>query len=331
MMFPEVRRRLRWAPLVLSLPAVPACDMVSGLDEFELSSESGASASGAGGSNTGGSTGVGTVGGAGGQGGAVCDSAAPLRGTPLVRHFINEGEGIILNSAPGLPDFPLTISQGDNDPTWVVETSHSALSWSTIQGSGKTSAQNLNQILPIASSALTIEAVVRVVSVSNGPNVEDSSRILYVGSPSGEVGIISLGVRSVTPDGMATQFSLAGRRQSVNLNEVFGCWSYRLPTTAPMVVHVVFTTGAMGVKADLYVDGVAQDRSSMIGCDGPGDDMGFLSFSDGDWYVLGNRQAGGSSFGGSVYYAAVYGVALDPGPAGEIMANVDRLLCDDDS
>jgi len=296
---------------------------------------SGAAGPGSGGSTAHGSGGSGGttsgVGGAGGQGVGACDLAAPLQGTPLIRHFINEGQDMTLNNAPGLLGFPLTISEGDNDPTWAVETYHSALSWSTVQGNGKASAQNSNQVLPPTSSELTIEAVVRVVSVSDGIELEDASQILYIGSPSGEVGTISLRVRSSTPDGMNTQFSLDGRRQSANSNEVFGCWDYRLLTTDPMVVHAVFTASSSGVISNLYVDGIAQDRSPTAGCDGPDDNMGYLAFGDSDRYVLGNRQAGGRSINGSIYYAAVYSDALDPGPDGEIIANVNRLRCDDDN
>jgi hypothetical protein len=103
-------------------------------------------------------------------------------------------------------------------------------------------------------------------------------------------------------------------------------WDVGTTLQSRTVIHAVLdTTLADGERVRMYVNGVDLGPNSVAPM--PVAQGETISFSGGR-YVLGNRPIDDASFEGTVYYCALYSVALT---ASEVANNGALLLADDDA
>lgn len=108
--------------------------------------------------------------------------------------------------------------------------------------------------------------------------------------------------------------------------EVVAHWTVDLPTSERAVLHLVLeTTTTEDDRVRLYVDGQRLPAEKHNDWPAEGET---IELNDDCELVLGNRpHARAASFGGTLYYAALYAKALD---ADQIAAHYDVLLVSDD-
>lgn len=301
------------------------CHLAGGLSDLEYSDSTTtettatgtATATAAGGGGYG-ATGGAAAGGVGGTGGSVAGGGMGGGGVPalsddglVVRYFIDEAaSGMVAQLEDSASDpLPLAITQGP-EMAFTELGGHRALAWDAVGQNGRASVAvdgtKVYQALQGATQA-TIELVVDLRQATSL-----WSRIFHIGLDA--------------EGGLFTLLSTDQNRLMFRLNDVErGIWPVGLSSAGRIVVHCVLDT-TLAPAADrvrLYVDGspVASTSTSQ-----PSQGL-TIDLLTGRHFVLGNREIGGRSFLGELYYAALYNRALGLATIGEHAA---RLSSDDD-
>lgn len=325
----------RWMGWALST-IVPLVALSGGSCVFFSYEDVVASAGGAGGtSGTSGSVG-GTVEpcgqGGGGCGGAPqegCDGPGSHISTCLVddgllaRYFLDAygTDGKLVDSGPE-PGLSLDVVSDGERLNLEGEAGRVGIRWMNLGGNARVEAAFPSTATPpskllVSKAALTLETVVSVTAAA----VEGvPSRILYLGTDTGEFGKYSLSAGD--PDGMGNRellFHIYANSQTLFV----GQWFIPLEELErPCVLHLVLNA-AEGV-VDLYVNGDVRTNAIL---DRPPADYVF-TWAEPTWYlVLGNTRKAGRSFRGSIQYAALYGKPLTPE---QVKANAATLAKSDD-
>jgi hypothetical protein len=157
------------------------------------------------------------------------------------------------------------------------------------------------------SRQVTVEVVSDIVVANPG-----GGRLSHIGSGT-EAGRISL--RTPGPgDDLIVRMN----------NRTHGQWGVNLESAGRCVWHLVIDTSDMdeASRVRLYWNGVSVANDGAV----PGWQEQ-ISIGDGRSYVIGNRENGNRNNQGTIFYAAMYTVALTPA---EIETNASRLFVDDD-
>lgn len=293
---------------------------------------SGASSGGGGGGTAGDASGAGGGeggSGAGGAGGAgdiedcTRDASCLTDDGLVVRYFLDEAAlRIVPTQVEDAADAPLSLALTTGPEMGFVGdgAGHSGLAWTAASGNSRASAPidgTKIQSLLHGSRAGTIEAVLRIAEVSS-----QGSRIVHIGSGT-EPGRFTL--RSDRPGQVDFWW---------NGTNCGGSWDVRIPERA--VVHGVLDTTVQepaAARLRLYVNGAPAPRLTPAGgyCAEdarlPDVDAALDLLPEGRHFVLGNRESGGRTFAGALYYAALYARALTDA---EIQRHVAGLLASDD-
>jgi hypothetical protein len=255
------------------LLALTGCDIIAGLDGFDVVSAGGA----------GGSAGDGGSGGAGGEGGA----GPPLRDEGLIaRYFIDEqnsGDPSVINDRGG-QELNLT-AEADPNMQYEATLTGRGLVWDMANGPGHASRVGVGSALGGTTTA-TIEAV---VSLSGVAMME--SRLFHIGSTA--AGRLALGV--------------AESSCQININDAnFTRWA--LTASLRQVVHVrIDLEAGPAERARFFVGGVEQ-----MDTNGVYPTPVALNIPATAVFYLGNRFDDARSPSGSIYYFALYGIAMSP-------------------
>lgn len=241
----------------------------------------------------------------------------------IARYFLDgiTSEGQLVDSGPE-PALSLDVVRDGDKLTLGGEAGRMGLHWADVGGNARVEAAFPSNATPpskllVSKAELTLEVVVSVEAAAvDGV----SSRILYVGTATGELGKYSLSAGD--PDEMGNrelQFHIYIGNRTLFVGQWF------VPSKElerPCVLHLVLNA-AEGV-VDLYVNGDAQTNRVP---DRPPADFVF-TWMEPTWYlVLGNRRSGGRSLRGSIHYAAVYGKPLT---AEQVKVNAATLAKSDD-
>lgn len=272
-----------------------------------------------------------------GQGGGGCGGAPPegcagpgshistclIDDGLIARYFLDAyaSDGKLVDSGPE-PGLSLDVVREGEKLTLDGEAGRVGLRWSAIGGNARVEAAFPSTATPpskllFSKAELTLETV---VSVTDAAVEGVPSRILYVGTDTGEHGKYSLSAGDSDAMGnRELQFHVFVGSQA----QFVGQWF--IPPEEierPCVLHLVLNA-AEGV-VDLYVNG---DVRTNVMLDRPPADYVF-TWAESTWYlVLGNRRSGGRSLRGSIQYAAVYGKPLTPE---QVKANAATLAKSDD-
>ncbi len=297
------------------------CNAMAGIDDLRYTSSPEGSGGDAGSGGTGGSS-SGTGGSSSGTGGSSSGTGGSASGGPpdlvngglIVRYFIDEvadGQQVqqLVDSAPN--PLPLNLNYDGSNLAFTEVGGNRGLHWSTAGSLARASVLVTDTKIQSAltdAGAVTIEVVVDVDSVVN------TARISHIGQDTDD------GHFTLAWDGTDAQYWQNGAYNT-------GRWNVSLNMMGRVVVHLVMDIlqEEMTQRTRLYVDGslVTPNDAPMF----PGTNTPLLSPS-GKHYVLGNWEAGGRSFQGTLYYAAMYGSALSQS---EISQNAAELLVNDDS
>lgn len=299
---PGGRSPLRSCGLVAITIGLFGCPLTAG-DDYAVRSESGSGAQGGTSSGGGGAAG-GAMGGAGGAGAssngggccvdldAACTDSSCFEDAGLVaRYFIDEaatGQSVTrLEDSASSPQ-ALGIEYDANLGFTEVD-GHRGLRWNAASNEGKASllvdGSKIASMLD-GQTAATIEIVLALEDVDNL-----SSRILHVGTGT-ENGRFSL----VSDNTSILRFTM-------NNNPVQS-WFYEGQSGTRRVVHMVLDTtqANQNDRAKLYVDGAP----AMINANNPPGQGATIDLGTGKTFLLGNRDIGGRSFRGTLFYAALY-------------------------
>lgn len=266
----------------------------------------------------------------GGDDAGIPDAAGPDAGDPadadvpadmvdrglLTRYFIDEagsgtGPSLLMDSAAD--PLPLALAYDGGEPVFVEIAGNRGLRWTELGNDGFAgvllNGTKVHTALDGATAA-TVEVVLSVEATD-----PDGSRFSHIGV------------------GADSYFSLESHLDSRvefhwegQVKKTSGRWNLDLPSRGRFVAHMVFDTtqNTPRDRLRLYVDG--QEVPSNTQDDPlPGDTVTLPGGAL--YYVLGNREVGGRTFRGTLFYAALYGEALT---AQEVAANAARLLVDDD-
>ncbi|WP_437600900.1 LamG-like jellyroll fold domain-containing protein [Sorangium sp. So ce590] len=272
-----------------------------------------------------------------GQGGGGCGEAPPegcagpgshsstclIDDGLIARYFLDAytSDGQLVDSGPE-PGLSLDVVRDGETLTLEGEAGRVGIRWSTLGGNARVEAAFSSTATPpgkllVSKAELTLEAVVSVTAaaVDGVP-----SRILYVGTGTGELGKYSLSAGDSDAMGnRELQFHVFVGSQA----QFVGQWF--IPSgeiERSCVLHLVLNA-AEGV-VDLYVNGDL--RTNVMQARPPADYV--FTWAEPTWYlVLGNRRSGGRAFRGSIQYAAVYGKPLTPA---QVKANAATLAKSDD-
>lgn len=232
----------------------------------------------------------------------------------IVRYYLDEassGQGPteVQDSAPSPLPLALTYTPELN---FTNAGGNRGLSWSETGVDARASvavdSTKIHSALD-GSKTGTIEVVIDVEEVTSSV-----SRISHIGR-----------------DQQSGRFTLASSNANVlgfYFNDAFAAsWDVAMPSLGRIVVHLVFdsTESNEANRARLYVDGV------LVTSNGDGSAPGLdatIDLGTGRHYVLGNREVGGRSFRGEMFYAAMYSTALS---AADVAQNAEILSADDDS
>jgi len=237
----------------------------------------------------------------------------------VARYFIDDTalpNGVVTTLADAADDpLPLSLDYGLSNLehlstlsllSLTEDNGRRALSWSGVDTPARASVEvndweKLYTKLDGTEQA-TLEAVVKLGEVS-----ESHSRIMHFGDGK-EGGRLTLG--SWSGKGNCGQ----GVDAFWN-NQPLGCWE--IPFTERVVIHLVINTESDD-PVKLYLDGSdnlqrIEFNSNGVDSGPPTDELnlGLIEPGAAPYFVLGNRELGGRSFKGKLYYAAVYNVALD--------------------
>ncbi|MBW2456903.1 MAG: hypothetical protein JRI68_20480 [Deltaproteobacteria bacterium] len=302
---------IRWMAICAAIPL--GCVGLAGLDgDYEVGDTS-ASGSGTGGSTSG--TGGNTSSG-GGTGGSTSSGNPPnlVNNGLIVRYFIDEaasGDWVtaLEDSAPDPLPLALTYDAGNLSFTEIG--GNRGLQWAAAQGSGRASTLVTNTKIQSAlggAGTATMELVVEVVD--NGGH---EARLSHIGGGT-EAGFFGL-----TWDGTFVRYWMNGAYD-------VGVWNWGLPQAGRVVLHLVVNIQASASidRVRLYSNGTPiTPNTATIG---PTPGTPFMAPS-GKHYVLGNWEAGGMGFQGTLFYAAMYSSALNQN---EVSQNAGELLVNDD-
>ncbi len=329
------------------------CGIVSGLNDFEMTSASSSSASsttstttsgGEGGGITtttgpGGNGGQGGASGQGGAGGAPC-TPGPLNDDGLVaRYKITEMDGeadmapsTLQDSGPEPIDLDVETQSisGNTDPTMKAETEHWGLEWDFPLGNQTDSCaraaitdfpnskfiQRLN-----GKTAVTLELVVRLMEV----HPTDGSMLLSIGSqtPNGDpLERLSLLAHSATGVSFLWDSPVNG------VNTIAGAW--KIDSSMRSVLHLVLDTNRTNARILLYADGQLAQADDSVTVTPPeaGAVTDLMGMTTETRLTLGNRVTGGRPIKGVLYYAALYNTAFN---TQRVEAHVCTLRASDDN
>ena len=324
-------RLMAWAALCCLVPL--GCVALAGMDNDYVvgdtgiggssTSGTGGSASGTGGSTSGsGGSSSGTGGSSSGTGGSSSGTGGSTSGGPpnlvnsnlIVRYFIDEGASgqptkDLLDSAPN--PLNLVINFDGTNLGYTEVNGNRGLHWTTAGTNARASVLATNTKIQAAltgSGTATMELVIDVDSAGGS-----EARLSHIGAGT-EEGLFTLGW-----DNSNVQYWMNGVYN-------VGRWNVSLNTAGRVVLHLVveILQGEMTQRTRLYVDGVWITPNSATTF--PGTNTPFMSPA-GRHYVLGNRDVGGRSFQGTLYYAAMYAGALSQA---DISQNASELLVNDD-
>lgn len=235
----------------------------------------------------------------------------------LARYFIDETDQgqdplFLIDSTPDPLPLGLVYAPDPMQPTFVEQGGHRGLEWQDHTALGAAQALVSNTKIEAAlegSSTLTLEVVIDPQAFGD---LGFTSRIIHIGAGFNG-GRVTLGATSA--QGFRLRINDATRTE----------WLVDVGTLDRVVLQLVVDLGEprMNDRARLFIDGVLQAPTGGSGLM-PNDTVNFLG---GEWLMLGNRQAFDRSFGGVLYYAAIYEVALD---GDELASNRARLTVDDD-
>ena len=247
-----------------------------------------------------------------------CDGTTVSVGESLVaRYYINEDPAATqIEDSSGSP-LPLLLANPDPQMPQMVLTEdlegHRGLSWAAAGGTA-VAAASINGTKIISrlngNQAFTIELVARVDSIVN------FTRVVFIGrSEPGQN----------PDDALVLRFDNAGMLQAYIENTSVGRWPFDYAMAGRAVIHLVVdsTQPIPDVRRRLYVNGTlvpAADAAAPA-------QLSNVNLSMATVFSLGNRPAGTHSFGGTLYYAALYDAALS---ASDVEANAAQLLVDDD-
>ncbi len=243
--------------------------------------------------------------------GATGPGAALFNEAVVVRYFLDEApSGSTPMQAVDATDEPfnLPIDYSGMGLAYDQDGSNRGLRWDAVAldaapraSIGESELAGLN-----GASQLTYEVVVEIDQVS-----DQRSRILHIGAGDGH------GQLTLTTD-QILQLQFAWN------DAIERTWPFDALSEGRAVVHVVVETDAPAPadRIRLYVNGAEIVPSSA----GEIEQGSTVELSEDAMFVLGNRDMD-RSFRGMLYYASVYGVALD-GDA--IAQNVEALTRDDD-
>jgi len=301
---------MRWIDAILTCASLLAlgCNAVSGVDEFAVGI-GGASASST--TSSGGGGGGGGVGGSGGDGGARAELTD--RGL-LARYFLDDDatNGVpptLTDSAPEPLSLNTTATQG---MTLTGTPGRGALNWPAAGFDDRASAPvNGSKIRKLAGLTTgTIELVIEVDGVASLV-----SRLIYTGFGS-ELGDFALG-------------SGDGLRMSFYWGRLAARWQVDFAALNRVVLHVVLDTSQAAVqdRTRLYVDAMLVPQQTNVANLLPPQPDETTNLPPDLHFALGNREIGGRSFQGSLFYAALYTSALS---SQEVEVNAARLANNDD-
>lgn len=249
-----------------------------------------------------------------------CDGTTVSVGERLVaRYYINEDPATgaaeiadtsadplplsILNPDPQSPELALTEdAEGHRGLTWAAAGS-AAVAVGAITGTKVQLRLNGNQ-------AFTIELVARIESIVN------FARLLFIGRSE---------PNQNPTDALVLRFDGMGRLQAYVDDTSIGLWAYDYVNAGRSVLHLVVDTAQPipEIRRRLYVNGAL---APSFDATAPAQ-LSNVNLSMATTLSLGNRTAGTHSFGGTLYYAALYDAALTEE---EISANAAQLLLEDD-
>lgn len=234
----------------------------------------------------------------------------------LVRYFIDEAaSGQRVDSlADAAPDpLELPISYAGGQPEFVESGGNRGLEWATESGEGMAispvAGTKIESTLDGAATA-TIEVVVDPDAVGE-PGY--TTRFVHIGG-SFATGRLVLG--ATTTQGFVL------RLNDATVTE----WATPIGALGRSVVHLVVdaSQAALEDRARLFIDGVEQAATVSSG-PGAGET---ITLPGGESLVLGNEPNSFRSMDGTLFYAAIYDVALDET---EITTNAALLLASDDT
>jgi hypothetical protein len=286
------------------------CNAVSGVDEFAVGI-GGASASSTTSSGGGGGGGGGGVGGSGGDGGARAELID--RGL-LARYFLDDDttNGVPPTLTDSAPE-PLSLNTAATQGMTLTDTpGRGALNWPAPGFDDRASAPvNGSKLLQLAGLTTgTIELVIEVDGVTS--NV---SRFIYTGFGA-ELGDFALG-------------SSDDLRMSFYWGRLAGRWQVDFAAINRVVLHVVLDTSQTAVqdRTRLYVDAMLVPQQTNVTNLLPPQQDETTNLPADLHFALGNREIGGRSIQGSLFYAALYTSALSQD---EVQRNTTRLSANDD-
>jgi hypothetical protein len=270
-------------------------------------------AGGAGGMGTGGMAAGGASAGGGGLGGAWPQPLALVSEGLLARYHIDEAAmGTVptelVDSAPNPNNLALSY---EGELSYSEVSGHRGLSWSLIEQNSRASIALAGSKFTglQAENSATIEMVLELSAVSSS-----HTRLSHIGEGS-DSGNFTLSAPSIT---RAQLYTSPGGR--------IGMWQVDFVSLGRVVMHAVLDTAQADpeMRQRLYVNGAPAIR---VGGDPIAQDA-VIDVGTTTHYVLGNRETGGRSGVGTIYYAAIYTDVLTDA---EIVNNAAALLFDDDT
>ena len=242
----------------------------------------------------------------------------------VVRYFIDDDPGTpqqIHDSGPMGIDMSISSDNTSSNPPVLVEDmpGHRGLHWPARDTDWRAHADISGGVLPTevqASSALTVEAVASVLGDT------DMNKILFIGRDYEDNEDASKNDDNF--DDLSLRASTNNRLDALVNNIPIGEWYYNDPDSR-VVIHLVidFTKAEPLARRRLFINGSDMGRGQWA----PDATIRALDLTMSTDLVLGNGRFQSSSIRGTIYYAAVYGRALDPE---EIQTNAAMLLLNDD-
>ncbi|MEM6994077.1 MAG: LamG-like jellyroll fold domain-containing protein [Myxococcota bacterium] len=232
----------------------------------------------------------------------------------LGRYFFDEVEDgtdtlTVTDWAPAPTDLDIDWSA---TMSYVTKNGHTGIEWTsagdngsvyhTVNGASKFAALN-------GQTEATLEVVVALDDVTDG------SRLVNFGQAD-EGGLLTLRLFTMTQPQFWWQHET-----------VAGQWSYSFDEVQRVVVHLVLDTmqPEAADRLRLYVNGNLLVANSG---DTPGEGQTIdMNIGNSPELAIGNRRYGGKAIDGVIYYAAIYGEALQPG---DVTKNATILIQADD-
>lgn len=233
----------------------------------------------------------------------------------IARYFLAEAaSGQDPTHARDAAEDPLDLSlsyAGDEDPAYVEQDGHRGLAWAAAGTEGVAFAPIAGTKVATAlegAESATLEAVFSLTA-----SEPSASRIVHIGDNSG---VVAINLASVDPNEVFVR---------VGENNV-GRFDFDFAAAGRVVVHAIYDSAqeTHEERVRVFVDGqeVTLTSGSAAGSLEP------ITVPGGSELALGNRGSGSFSFGGTLYYAAIYTGVLD---ADAIAQHVAELTAVDDA